>query len=110
MWRKTSPRIVAPISMGEPPGTRLPNQPGHPQTHRGGQRLDQGSRRDGADQASRSGPGQLDVYLQGGCIQLDQTAKIAADRMSLSRISPRSAKQPWGCTKNQEIDQQTMES
>ena len=60
-----------------------------PQTDRGGERLDQGGRRHGANQAARGGAGRVDVCLQGGGLQLDPAAAAAGDRMSLPGICPR---------------------
>jgi transposase len=67
----------------------LPVEPGCSQTDRGGERLDQGGRRHGANQAPGGEAGRVVVCAQGGGLQLDPVAAVAADRMSLPRVCPR---------------------
>ena len=74
----------------------LAGQPGDPQADRGGQRLDQGDRRDGANQATRSCPGGLNVYVQGSGLQPGPPAAVACDRMTLSASCPRARSAAFG--------------
>ena len=71
--------------------SRLRDQPGHPQTDRGGERLDQEGGRHGANQAAWGGAGGVDVSVQGRSLQPCPAAATAGDRMSLSGICRKAA-------------------
>src|SRR5581483_9962021 len=77
----------------------LSDQPGDPQTDRGGEWLDQGGWRHGANQAARGEIGRVDVCVQGGGLQPGPIAAAAGDSMSLPKIWPRPHQRLWTARK-----------
>ena len=80
----------------------LPGQSGRPQADRGSERLDQGGRRHGANQAARGEAGGMDVRVEGSGLQSDPLAATAGNRITAPKIRPRPHQRLCGAAKTAE--------
>ena len=125
MWRRTPAAARSAIDRPHDAACRLRDQPAHPQTDRGGVRLDQNHRRTGEDQVQRQRPCRMGFHLRGGRLQssavaeadggADMSALLVAnwsvaggssrpifgiETISISVAPPRSSSAPKGAAKS----------